>query len=598
MGYPAMNAQPALPAKSNPWAIMQPVKWQIRFGLLLSCLSCLCSLLALLALARALWLLEQDAQGLLLTLFVAAVFTVLSYLLRRLSFDQSHFAGFRLETLLRTRLTTHVAQIPLGLAQQMGAAALAKVVYDDVKELHVYVADSTPLYARAYFLPLITLILLLYLDWRLALAAVAVLALGMGILSGVMKDREDTMRRYNEAREKVSAAIIEFVQAMPVVRSFDSGQSTFGRYQQALVDYRQMLEGWWRKAGLSAKLSMAILNPMPTLAVLLWLGAYLLWSEAFDFSTWIAILLLGTGMAEALMPLHSIGHLIDRAKISIARIEDVLALPPLAQPAQPAQPAQSKTPADASVCFENVHFAYEDSHHAALLGVSFSAAPCTVTALVGPSGAGKSTVARLIARFWDVTQGRILIGGVDVRELSSEVLMQQVAFVFQDNFLFACSIADNIRLGLPDASLEQVKAAARAAQAHDFIEALPQGYASHAGERGSFLSGGQRQRICIARAILQNRPILLLDEATAFADPENEAAIIAALSELIRGKTVLLIAHRLPSITSAEQILVFDKGELIEQGRHDNLINKNGLYARLWHSYQQAQNWALRESTI
>jgi len=192
MGYPAMNAQPAPPAKSNPWAIMQPVKWQIRLGLLLSCLSCLCSLLALLALARALWLLEQDAQGLLLTLLAAAVFTVLSYLLRRLSFDQSHFAGFRLETLLRTRLTTHVAQIPLGLAQQMGAAALAKVVYDDVKELHVYVADSTPLYARAYFLPLVTLILLLYLDWRLALAAVAVLALGMGILSGVMKDREDT----------------------------------------------------------------------------------------------------------------------------------------------------------------------------------------------------------------------------------------------------------------------------------------------------------------------------------------------------------------------------------------------------------------------
>jgi len=591
-----MNAQPAPPAKSSPWAIMQPVKWQIRLGLLLSCLSCLCSLLALLALAFSLWLFEQgtaaNGNKLLLALLAAAVFTVLSYLLRRLSFDQSHFAGFKLETLLRTRLTTHIAQIPLRQAQQMGAAALAKVVYDDVKELHVYVADSTPLYARAYFLPLITLILLLYLDWRLALAAVAVLALGMGILSGVMKDRAQTMRRYNEAREKVSAAIIEFVQAMPVVRSFDSGQSTFGRYQQALIDYRQMLHGWWRKAGLSAKLSMAILNPMPTLAVLLWLGAYLLWSEALSFATWIAILLLGTGMAEALMPLHSIGHLIDRAKISIARIEDVLALPPLSQP------AQSKTPMDASVRFDNVSFAYDESSDEALRGVSFSAAPGTVTALVGPSGAGKSTVARLIARFWDVTAGRILIGGVDVRELSFEVLMQQVSFVFQDNFLFATSIADNIRLGMPDASLEQVKAAAHAAQAHDFIEALPQGYDSNAGERGTFLSGGQRQRICIARAILQNRPILLLDEATAFADPENEAALIAALSELIRGKTVLLVAHRLASIISAEQILVFDKGELIEQGQHDSLLKQNGLYGKLWSSYQQAQNWALRESPV
>jgi len=270
-----MNATAAPKAKSNPWAIMQPVKWQIRLGLLLSCLSCLCSLLALLALAYTLMLLEQgeaSGQKAVFAVLSAALLTVLSYGLRRLSFDQSHFAGFRLETLLRTRLTAHIAKIPLGQAQQMGAGALAKVVYDDVKELHVYVADSTPLYARAYFLPLVTLAGLLALDWRLALAAVAVLALGMGILSGVMKDRSETMRRYNEAREKVSAAIIEFVQAMPVVRSFDSGQSTFGRYQQALSDYRQMLEGWWRKAGLSAKLSMAILNPMPTLAVLLWLG--------------------------------------------------------------------------------------------------------------------------------------------------------------------------------------------------------------------------------------------------------------------------------------------------------------------------------------
>jgi len=586
-----MNATATPKTKSNPWAIMQPVKWQIRLGLLLSCLSCLCSLLALLALAYTLMLLEQgeaSGQNRVLAVLSAALLTVLSYGLRRLSFDQSHFAGFRLETLLRTRLTGHIAQIPLGLAQQMGAGALAKVVYDDVKELHVYVADSTPLYARAYFLPLMTWILLLVLDWRLALAAILVLALGMGILAGVMKDRAETMRRYNEAREKVSAAIIEFVQAMPVVRSFDSGQSTFGRYQQALSDYRQMLDSWWRKAGLSAKLSMAILNPMPTLAVLLWLGAYLLWRETLDFSTWIAILLLGTGMAEALMPLHSIGHLIDRAKISIARIEDVLAMPPLTQP------VQSKMPIDASVRFENVHFAYDKGGEAVLKNISFTAAPGTVTALVGPSGAGKSTVARLIARFWDVTSGRILIGGVDVRELSSKALMQQVAFVFQDSFLFAASIADNIRLGMPDASLEQVQAAARAAQAHEFIEALPQGYASNAGERGLFLSGGQRQRIAIARAILQNRPILLLDEATAFADPENEAAIITALSELIRGKTVLLIAHRLPSIMSAEQILVFDKGELAQQGKHQQLLAENDLYAKLWNSYQAAQNWALR----
>jgi len=575
------------------WTIMDPVRGQIRFALLLSCLSCACTLIALLALAYALYNLQEMIGPPTLAfnaLAAATLATVLAYALRRLSFDQSHVAAFKLETILRTQLTTHIAALPLGRAQQIGAGALAKVVYDDVKELHVYVADSTPLYARAYFLPVITLLVLLWLDWRLALAAVAVLVIGIIILSSIMKDRPEIMRRYNEEREKVSASIIEYVQAMPVVRSFDSGQSTFGRYQLALNNYLKVFGALWAKMALPAKLSMALLNPMPTLAVLLWLGAYFMWHNSLAFNTWVAVLLLGTGMAEALTPLHSIGHLIDRAKISVTRIQQVMDIPVLAQP------AQSKTPLDASVVFENVSFAYESGHHHALKNISFTAQPGTVTALVGPSGAGKTTVARLIPRFWDVTEGRILVGGIDVRELSNDILMQQVAFVFQDTFLFSGSIADNIRLGLPDASLEQVKNAARKAQADEFIAQLPHGYDTDAGERGSFLSGGQRQRITLARAILQNRPILVLDEATAFADPENEAAIVTAISELIRGKTVLMVAHRLSTICDADQILVFDRGQLLEQGQHNDLLAQNGIYTRLWHSYQQAQNWALGDS--
>jgi len=588
-------------SKRRAWAIMHPVRGQIRFALLLSCLSCACTLAALLALAFTLYTLQAATNPTpevgplaLITTFhalvAATLATMAAYVLRRLSFDQSHIAAFKLETILRTQLTTHIAALPLGRAQQMGAGALAKVVYDDVKELHIYVADSTPLYARAYFLPLITLLALLWLDWRLALAAVAVLVIGMGILSSIMKDRPEIMRRYNEEREKVSAAIIEYVQAMPVVRSFDSGQSTFGRYQNALNDYLKMFSALWLKMGLPAKLSMALLNPMPTLAVLLWLGAYFIWRDNLAFNTWVAVLLLGTGMAEALTPLHSIGHLIDRAKISVSRIQEIMDIAVLPQP------AQSKTPLDASVVFENVSFAYETSHSHALKNISFTAKPGTVTALVGPSGAGKTTVARLIPRFWDVTEGRILVGGIDVRELSNDVLMQQVAFVFQDTFLFSGSIADNIRLGLPNATLEEIEHAARKAQAHEFIMQLPLGYDTDAGERGSFLSGGQRQRITLARAILQNRPILVLDEATAFADPENEAAIVAGLCELMRGKTVLMVAHRLSTICDADQIIVFDRGQLLECGQHNDLLAQNGTYARLWNSYQQAQNWALGDS--
>jgi len=587
---------------STNWAIMAPVRGQIRWALALSCLSALCTLAALLALAasvRALTepaltepaLLEPPAAFPVLYMGLALAATIAAYVLRRLSFDQSHYAGFKLETILRTQLTQHIAQLSLGSAQRVGAGGLAKVVFDDVKALHVFVADSTPLYARAYFLPVATFILLLWLDWRLALAALAVLLAGVGMLTGIMKNRADIMRRYNEEREKVSSAIVEFVQAMPVVRTFDTGQTTFGRYQRALENYLHMLGGWWRKTGLAAKTSMAILSPMPTLAVLLWLGAWMLWGGqgTLDFATWIAILLLGTGMAEALMPLHSLGHLIDTAKLSIGRIQQILALPVL-----PPAASNGKTPQDASVVFEDVSFRYDQSSAPALEHVSFTAAPGTVTALVGPSGAGKTTVARLIPRFWDVSGGRILVGGVDVRELPLDTLMAQVSFVFQDTFLFAASITENIRLGLPDATQQDVQAAARAAQAHDFITQLPQGYATCAGERGVFLSGGQRQRITIARAILQNRPILVLDEATAFADPENEAAIVAALSELMRGKTVLMVAHRLSTITDADQILVFDQGRLCEQGRHDALLGQNGVYARLWDSYQQAQNWALR----
>jgi len=275
--------------------------------------------------------------------------------------------------------------------------------------------------------------------------------------------------------------------------------------------------------------------------------------------------------------------------MSIRRIHEVMAEPVLPVP----DAIRAKEPRDAGVSFEHVDFRYADGEPLVLRDVSFEAPQGSVTALVGPSGAGKSTVARLIPRFWDVSAGCIRVGGADVREMSPETLMRQVAFVFQDTFLFADTVVDNIRLGMPGATMDEVAAAAGAAQAHEFIMALPRGYDTPVGERGAFLSGGQRQRITIARAILQNRPILVLDEATAFADPENEAALVAALSNLMRGKTVLMVAHRLSTIRDADRILVFDRGRLAEHGRHDALVAQGGVYARLWHNYEKAQNWAL-----
>lgn len=576
------------PKPLSHWQIITPVKGKIYAAMAVAVAGVACSLLTLLLLVFTMRQLLAQPEVVAWSWFLAALgVAIAAYLLRGLAFKRSHLAAFALEPILRQQISERLAQVPLGTLSEQGSAALTKVIQDDVRDLHAFVADATPLYARAYAAPLLTLLLLLYLDWRLALVALAVLVLGMLILSLVMKDSQALSREYNNARETVNQAVIEFVQAMPVVRSFDGGQASFGRYERALDSYLDILVGWYKQNGSPARLSMIILNPMPTLIALLWAGCYWLWQDTLDFSTWLAVLLLGTGMAEALMPYMALYHLIEKAKISISRISEVLHLPilPISQTAQ--------IPQDASVVFEQVDFRYASRRDNALTDVSFSVPAGSFTALVGASGAGKSTVARLIPRFWDVTGGSVKVGGVDVRDMLPEVLMQQVAFVFQDTFLFSGSIADNIRLGLPDASDDAVIAAAKAAQAHAFISELAQGYDTPVGERGASLSGGERQRITIARAILQNRPILVLDEATAFADAENEALLMQALNELMQGKTVLMIAHRLATIQHADQILLFAEGRLLEAGTPDVLMAQGGNYAKLWQAYQQAQSWTI-----
>ena len=574
----------------SPWRIMDPVRGGIRFAMALAIGGSALSVLSLALVAftlHALLTTPHTWPWALMTGLLAS--TVGAFLLRQAAFRHSHYAAFRLEAILRTRLADHIAHLPLGRVQTLGAGQIAKVIHDDVKALHVFVADSTPMVARAYASPLLATLVLLWLDWPLALAALAVPVTGFAILGVIVRNSRETSERYNSAREQVAAAVVEFVQAMPVVRTFDTGSTSFGRYQRALLDYLKVLKDWYASVRFSSRFSLAILSTLPTLTVLLWVGGWRFAHGTQDFSTWIAALLIGAGLAEAILPMMSLHHLVQKTRISIERIQQILAEPPL-----PEVPAPGRQPADASVVFEHVSFSYEKADIPALQDVSFTAAPGTITALVGPSGAGKSTVARLIPRFWDVDTGRVRVGGTDVRDMTADTLMQQVAFVFQDTFLFATSIADNIRLGCPDASMDDVIAAARAAQAHDFISALPKGYETRAGERGTFLSGGQRQRITIARAILQNRPILVLDEATAFADPENEAALVRALSALMHGKTVLMVAHRLATIQNADQILVFDQGRLAEQGRHDELLQRHGVYARLWQSGQDAGQWSLQ----
>lgn len=572
------------------WSILQPVGGKIRFAMVLSALASAFTILGLVALSWALQhLLIKPDQFPWPAMGLAGLSVALSYVFKLWSFNRSHYAAFRLETVLRHKLAAHLAKVPLGYVDDTGPAAIAKIMMDDVKALHAFVADSTPLYARAYVSPAISFAVLFLLDWRLGLVATAVLVFGFAVIAKTMSNSGEMMNRFNLAREQVSISVVEYVQAMPVVRSFDSGTATFGRYQKALENYLDVVLQWYRKAGFSARFSMAILNPLPTITVVLWFGVWLFLRDALSFATFVAVLLICTGMAEALLPLMSLKHLISRTQKSVQRIQQVFETPILVEVA----PGEAQFPSDSSIEFRNVGFRYSVDKPMVLENISFSIKPGTLTALVGPSGAGKTTVARLVARFWDTSEGQILIGGVDLHSIPTEVLMQQVALVFQDTFLFSGTIAENIMIGMPNASLEDVIEAAKAAQAHEFIISFPEGYQTLCGERGIFLSGGQKQRITIARAILQNRPILVLDEATAFADAENEAAIIKALSHLMEERTVLMIAHRLSTIRGADQILVFNHGRLDDCGKHDELVLKAGVYARLWSHYERAQDWRL-----
>lgn len=605
-------SQQELTQQKSHWQIIEPVKRGIYVAMAFSVASVVVALSAIYTLAHivrdyveksSVYQSGMETSSVNWSLFMLLLgLTFVAFILRGISFKRSHLSAFALEPILRQKLTQHLAKVSLGTLSEKGSGALSKVILDDVRDIHVFVADSTPLYARSYASPLLTLVFLVFIDWRLALVALGILVVGMLILSSVMTDSKALSEQYNQAREDVNRSVVEFVQAMPVVRTFDGGQTSFGRYEHALDRYLDILVSWYRRSGKPARLSMVLLNPMPTLVILLWAGAYWLWQDSLAFSTWLAVLLIGTGMAEALMPFMALYHMIEKSKISVNRIHQIMDSPTLPISDNPQQPK------DASVVFENVDFRYQSRQENALTNVNFTVAEGSFTALVGASGAGKSTVARLIPRFWDANAGSVKVGGVDVRDILPDVLMQQVAFVFQDNFLFSGSITDNVLLGqdstddkftitqdsvTKEKNEQAVIDACKMAQAHDFIMQLPDGYDTQVGERGASLSGGQRQRITIARAILQNRPILVLDEATAFADAENEALLMKALNALMKDKTVLMIAHRLATIQNADQILVFKQGKLAEAGAPKELLAKNGEYAQLWQAYQKAQNWTI-----
>ncbi|MEL7245757.1 MAG: ABC transporter ATP-binding protein, partial [Cyanobacteria bacterium J06573_2] len=560
------------------WDIIKPVKGQIYIAMFLSVLNVIASLASLLVIpfiARELLADVINSQYIWQLIAVSGIAVIIAFVSRVWAFRISHMAAFELEEILRTQISEHLARLPLGYVITLGSGAIKKIVQDDVKELHGFVADSTPLYARAYTAPLLTLIILFIVDWRMALATIVLVPITIVAIQLAMQDYSQKREAYDLANEKINSTIVEFIQGMQVVRTFDDGTTSFIRFRNILDEFTRYLKEWVQATNTAGRIGFLVTATLPTLVIVVSVGAWLMVQGKLDFTTLLVFLLLSSGVAEAIMPIIWLSSFINKANAAAKRIYNILKEPFLAQTENPQQPV------DTSISFDDVTFSYNNDGNPALSEINCYMNPGTVTALIGTSGAGKSTVAKLIPRFWDVDSGVIKIGGVDVREMTSEALMNYVSFVFQDTFLLYDTIKENIRLGRPNATDTEVEAAAKAAQAHDFILELSQGYDTVAGNRGTRLSGGQRQRITIARAILQDNPIVILDEATAFTDPENEALIQAAIAKLTAGKTLIVIAHRLSTIVDADQIIVLNKGKIVESGKHEELATANGIYASL-----------------
>ena len=524
------------------------------------------------------WLWSYIALG---AFFAFGVLTFASLML-------SHIAAFNILYEIRMQLVQKMVRLPLGFFSRRASGELKKIMSDDVERIELFIAHHISDIVTALLFPLILVSYMFAVDWRLAIVVLAVLAMAFYVMGRMYTGKKirEVSKRYVETLGRMNASIVEYIRGIQVVKTFTESTNAYRKLNDDIKEYRKFanevnVQYQPTYVGFLTILSSALLFIIPV-AVWLLVGSA-------SYATFVPVLLMflffGVAVFFPVLKLLWIGSFLNQNNMGVQKIDDILYMDEIEEP------DISRHPKDASVEFRNVSFAYDTTP--ILKAISFISHPGTITALVGPSGAGKSTVAMLAARFWDVQSGEILIGGVPVKEIPTSVLMDNVAFVFQDNMLFFDTIEENIRMGNKTATFEEVARAACAAQCHEFIESLPNGYQTLVGEGGIYLSGGEAQRIALARAILKDSPIILLDEATAFADPENEGKILAAFSHLIKGKTVLVIAHRLSTITNADRILYVDKGVIAEQGTHEQLLALKGEYARMWETYNRAKRWTI-----
>ncbi|MBQ9707992.1 MAG: ABC transporter ATP-binding protein [Firmicutes bacterium] len=523
---------------------------------------------------------------------MAVVFSLICMLVYFGALMCSHVTAFRVAGNMRKDLLHHIARLPIGFADQIGTGRIRRIVTEATSSTETLLAHNMPDMAQAIVTPIAMVIMLFIYDWRFGIACIVPIVLAFAMMFRMIgpKMAED-MRQYQNALENMSNEAVEYVRGIPVVKTFGQTVFSFHRFKKSIDDYGNFCLKYTFGCRSSMILFTMFINS--AFAFLIGLTLFLTRGGAgtedilVNFLFYVIFTPIITTTMMRVMFMSENTMKIDDA---IERVNSILHMEPLAEA------EDKKTPQGASVEIRNVTYRYSEDAKPAVKNLSLSAKEDEIIALVGPSGSGKTTAAGLISRFFDAQEGSVTIGGADVRDMDKAELMNTVSYVFQDSKLLKRSIADNLRIAKPDATEEELAEALHAAQCDDIIARLPQGVETVLGSEGTYLSGGEQQRIAIARAILKKAPVVILDEATAFADPENEVLVQKAFVELTKHSTVIMIAHRLSTIRNADQIYVLDGGEVVESGKHDELVKKDGLYSAMWTEYQRGLSWKVGEA--
>lgn len=504
-----------------------------------------------------------------------------------LSTGLSHHVAYHVLEGLRLKIADAFLKAPLGEVQAHSIGEIKNVIVDRIEEIEPPLAHMIPEGSGHLVLPAVSLIALFFLDFRVALGSLLSLPIGFVFMLITFAISGKSLTKYMESNARLNSVIVEYIEGIEVIRAFGKAGSSYKKYADAVLEYKGFVIDWMRSTWVSMKLAFAFMPA--TLLGVVPVSLFLVSCGSLSVSEMTLAVMLAMSMIVSFAKLEAFANSIRQMKYTVDQTEAFLNMARLSEP-------ESKAILEGmDVRLKNVRFSYSEKNGEILHGIDLTLPQGSYTALVGPSGGGKSTLARLIARFWDVCDGSIEIGGVDIRNISIGQLSDLVSFVTQDNFLFQASIKENIRIGNPSATDEEVITAAKKARCDAFISKLPDGYDTSAGEAGKKLSGGEKQRIAIARIMLKNAPIVILDEATAFTDPENEHLIQQSISELTKGKTLLVIAHRLSTVKDADKIVVLNDGTVEAMGTHEELLKQSPLYKRMWDAHIGAKSWTLRE---